>query len=132
MTLSSDDRVELIRHRITRSHETRNEAVLLFENNMYAAAVNRIYYCMFYALSALALKDGFSSGKHGQLIGWFNRNYVKTKRVDSRYSKIVTRAFNKRMDSDYEDFPEFNDNEINEMLVDADDFVTLIKLIMAE
>jgi uncharacterized protein (UPF0332 family) len=72
MTLSPEEREELVRLRLKRSRETEQEAILLFQNNRFPAAVNRIYYSMFYALSALAIYHGFQSGKHGRVIGWFN------------------------------------------------------------
>ncbi|MBD3308314.1 hypothetical protein GF339_17905 [candidate division KSB3 bacterium] len=40
--------------------------------------MNRIYYAMFYAVSALALLQGFSTSSHAQLRGYFNREFVKT------------------------------------------------------
>ncbi|HOH43482.1 MAG TPA: hypothetical protein PLZ53_10215, partial [Candidatus Hydrogenedentes bacterium] len=47
-----------------RELETRSESVLLFNNSMLPAVVNRIYYSMFYALSALAISEGFQTAKH--------------------------------------------------------------------
>jgi len=47
---------------------------------------------MYYALTALALKSGFETSKHGQLIGWFNREYIATSRIDPRFGKILRDA----------------------------------------
>jgi len=82
MTMSAEEKQTLILHRMERARATVIEARLLQENRMFAGAVNRIYYSMFYALSALAVAEGFSSGKHGQLIRWFNKKFVKTGIVD--------------------------------------------------
>jgi uncharacterized protein (UPF0332 family) len=42
------------------------------EKGKYFAAMNRIYYGLFYVVNCLALIDGFTTSKHTQLIGYFN------------------------------------------------------------
>ncbi len=127
MTLKPEERSKLVKHRLIRARETEKEALLLFKNKMFPAAVNRIYYSMFHALSALALKEGFETGKHGQLIGWFNQNHIKAGLVDTKYSKMITRSFEKRMDSDYDDFPDFLENEVKHMLDECNEFIKLME-----
>lgn len=127
MTISPEDRKALILHKMERARSTSREARLLLDGSMFPGAVNRIYYSMFYALSALAISEGFASGKHAQLIGWFNKHFVKSGAVDSRYSKIITRAFSKRMDGDYEDYNEFSEKEVMDMLLELDDFIAEIE-----
>ena len=56
---------------------------------------------MFYIISALALKNNFSTSNHSQLIGWFNKNYVKEKIVERKIGRMIYRAFKQRMKSDY-------------------------------
>jgi len=69
MTLSGDERAQLIKHRIEKSNLLKKEAVFLIDSGLYNTAVNRIYYAMYHAISALALKDSFTTSKHLQLIG---------------------------------------------------------------
>ncbi len=65
---------------ITESNKQRILGMMLnlIQHDKLAIAVNRIL-CLrsFYMLSALALKHGFSTSKHKQLIGWFNKQFVK-------------------------------------------------------
>jgi len=96
MTLTQNERAELIKHRVEKSRSLHNEALFLFNSGLYNTAVNRIYYAMYHAVSALALKDSFTTSKHLQLIGWFNREYVKTGRTDINSGKYLTRAFEMR------------------------------------
>ncbi|HPI88473.1 MAG TPA: HEPN domain-containing protein [Spirochaetota bacterium] len=113
-----------------RARATAAEARLLFKGSMFPGAVNRIYYSMFYALTALAVAEGFSSGKHGRLLGWFNKQFVKAGIIDIRYSKIIFRAFSKRMDGDYEAYSEFTETEVREMLGELDDFIAEIEKLL--
>ena len=91
MSLSREEREALVCHRIQRSRETADDANLLFDNKKYLSAVNRIYYSMHHALYALALNNNYTTGKHGQLIVWFNRTYVKNRycrqKIHSYYNK---------------------------------------------
>ena len=97
---------------------------------MLAASVNRIYYSMFYGLNALAISEGYHSGKHAQLIGWFNKNFVRTGKVDFRYAKIISHAFDKWMLGDYSDMPDFSKNEVEHMLLESKDFILMIESLL--
>ncbi len=66
---------ELVRYRLEQAKETITEAELLIGHSKYRAAVNRIYYGMFYAVSAIGIQYGFATSKHAQLIGWFNKEF---------------------------------------------------------
>ena len=75
MTLTPEEREEIVKHRIEQSLRTIEEAELLIDNLKLSAAVSRIYYSLFYIISALAVKNNFSTSKHKQLLSWFNKNY---------------------------------------------------------
>jgi len=54
MTIKDDDRNSLIHYRLEQVNETINDVQILIDNGRYRAAVNRIYYGMFYSLLALS------------------------------------------------------------------------------
>ncbi len=112
MTLNDADREELIKHRLWKAYKEINHVEFLIENNMLHVAVNRIYYGIFYALSGLALKYNFATSKHGQLIGWFNKNFVKNKKVDKKVGQSIHNAFNSRSMGDYDDWIQFSQEEV--------------------
>lgn len=91
---------ELITYRIEQAKGTIPEIEILIEKNLLSLAINRIYYGMFYMLLALSLKFGFKTSKHNQLIGWFNKEFVKTGRIEKRFGKIVNKGFEDRTDGD--------------------------------
>jgi len=115
MTLAPEERQQLITHYIEKSRKTEHEIPLLIENDQLFTAVNRIYYGIFYMLSALALKHHFSTSKHTQLLGWFNKNFVKDQKVDRKYTQYIQEAFEKRMQGDYEVLTSFSKNEVNDL-----------------
>ena len=112
MTLSEKDRQELIKHYIEKTQNTIEDIKFFIENEKLLVAINRIYYGIFYMLSALAIKHQMITSKHTQLIGWFNKNFVKENKIDRKYAKYIQEAFEKRMKSDYEVLADFSTNDV--------------------
>ncbi len=104
MIIDDKDRVELIKYRLEQAEETISDVQLLIDNDRLRYAVNRIYYGMFYALLALGLAHQFETAKHIQLIGWFNKKFIYTNLIDTKYGKIINKAFNRRTKSNYDSF----------------------------
>ena len=107
--------------------ETIELARFLAENQKLAIAVNRIYYGMYYALTALALSNGFETSKHAQLIGWFNKEFITTQKLDAKFGKILRNAFQNRTKGDYDAFISFTQEEVEIMLGEMGDFIVQIK-----
>lgn len=102
-----DNQNELVKYRIEQAKEAIKEVNILIEKNLLTLAINRIYYGMFYMLLALALKKGFKTSKHNQLIGWFNKEFVKTGIINQKFGKIINKGFEDRTDGDYGIFVQF-------------------------
>ncbi len=47
-----------------------------------------------------ALKNSLETSKHGQLIGWFNKEYISSKKADPKFGKIQRSAFQNRTKGD--------------------------------
>lgn len=114
MTLSDEERRHLTENYMNKSRATVGQVHFLIENNQLSLAISRIYYGIYYALSALSVKNGFETSKHGQLIGWFNRTYVKTETVDKKYSKWIRKAYENRTEGDYNVFSVFTEEEVGQ------------------
>jgi len=112
--MTPEEREACVAHRLDRMAETLADAQMLLDEGRLRSAVNRIYYAMFYAVGALALRDGFITGSHAQLRGWFNREYIKTGAADVLHGKAYGLAFDRRTKSDYDDEAEFETEEVEE------------------
>ena len=73
--MTPEEREAYVSHRLDRVAETLSDARMLLDEGRLRSAVNRIYYAMFYAVGALALRNDFATGSHAQLRGWFNREF---------------------------------------------------------
>ena len=127
MTIEKDDRISLISYRLEQAEETILDVKLLIDNNRFRSAINRIYYGMFYSLLALGLANKFETSKHSKLIGWFNKNFIHAGLFDSKYGKIINKAFNRRTKGDYDTYIEFEKDTVIEMYNEMQDFILEIK-----
>lgn len=125
--MNDDEKNALIEHRITRAVDSIDDVEFLIKNKKYLLAVNRIYYGMFYILSALSLKYDFSTSKHQQLIAWFNKEFIATGKIDSKYGKIIHNAYKNRATGDYDDFAEFDEEDVKNSFDEMKDFIKTIK-----
>jgi uncharacterized protein (UPF0332 family) len=125
--ITDAQRQELVRLRIEQAEHTYQLAWQLTEAKEFATAINRIYYGMFYALLALGLKNGYETSKHQQLLGWFNKEFVNTKKVSKELGKIVKKAFDRRMNADYELLPMPQADEMQSLLAEMQLFITSLK-----
>jgi uncharacterized protein (UPF0332 family) len=126
MTIDPEDKKKLIEYRINQVRETVNEADLMLQNSCFRAAVNRIYYSMFYLLLALGLKYEFSTSKHHQLIGWFNKNFIHTGKINREYGKMLRKAYQYRIKGDYEPIVSFDKETVESMFADLKEFIAEI------
>ncbi len=127
MTLSDEDRSQLVKYNIEKGKQAIEDVRFLIDSNKLYLAANRIYYGIFYMLSALALKNNFSTKNHGQLIGWFNKNFVKTSRIDRKYSNILRLSFELRSDADYDVLKIFNKEEIQQSYSEMKEIISEIE-----
>jgi len=121
------DKSLLVKYRIKRSDETLEEALLSLTNNKLNLTANRIYYAAFYIVSALAISNDFSTSKHSQLLGWFNKNIVKKGKLPKEFGKIYLNAYEIRQEGDYEDLIEFDPKVLEEKLKEITKFVSVVK-----
>ena len=74
-------------------------------------------------LLAVAVKENFETSKHQQLIGWFNKTFIKEGRLPKRFGKMVSQTFKSRQVSDYEAFVIFEEEEVMQLFNDMKDFI---------
>lgn len=127
MTIDEHDKDELISYRLEQAKDTINVVGFLIENDKLSTAINRIYYGMFYALLALGLKFNFETSKHQQLIGWFNKEFIRTELIEKKYGRILRDAFENRTSGDYDSFVVFEQADLVLLFTDMKDFIERIE-----
>jgi uncharacterized protein (UPF0332 family) len=130
--IKDNEREILIQYRLNQSEQTIVEVDKLIESKLLNVAVNRIYYGIFYSLTALAQRYGFESSKHFQLIGWLNQNFIKSGLIEVKYGKILRDAFKNRSDGDYAPFILFEKEDVLDMQSDMIAFIEKLKSFLSD
>jgi uncharacterized protein (UPF0332 family) len=130
--MQPDDLHSIVAYRIESSYSAIKETESHLENGFLSTAMNRVYYAGFYIISALAAIDGFSTAKHKQLIGYINKEYIKTGKIDPEIGKILTIAYDRRVAADYHDFVTLTKTQINEYRLRMLDFIKAVELLIKE
>jgi uncharacterized protein (UPF0332 family) len=132
MRIDDNQRIELIKYRLLEATETIQDVQLLLDNDRLRAAINRIYYGMFYSLLALGLVYEFETSKHQQLIGWFNKNFINEGLIETKYGKIINKASNRRTQGDYDSFVDFEKEIVLEMFDEMKEFIFKIEQFISQ
>lgn len=113
----------LARHRLGRARDALVEARTLFEAGRFGGAINRFYYAAFHAARALLATKRLDSARHSGVIALFQQHVVKTGVIGVDVARALPRAFEKRQNSDYEDFAEITAEEAGRVAVEVPAFV---------
>jgi uncharacterized protein (UPF0332 family) len=97
-----DSQYEEVALYIQNADEMLKVACVMLDNDFYTSAINRAYYAIFYAASALLITKGMGQSKHSQVISAFRLHFIKTGLLGVELSQIYGRAMEDRHESDYE------------------------------
>jgi uncharacterized protein (UPF0332 family) len=131
MTIPDDDRQALIALRLANAATMLEDARCLLERGSLRSAANRAYYSAFYAVSALALREGKTFRTHTGLISYLHSDFVASGRLEPKYGRVVQEAFEDRSEADYEDVPDISREQIAVRLGEMADLVQAIRRIVA-
>lgn len=127
-----DNRRELMKYRLEMARERLHSSKVLFEAGSYKDSIGRSYYAMFTAVRALLAMEGQDFSKHAGVIAYFQKEFVKTGKVDRKYSKYISQAFQIRNNTDYADFFIVSMQDAKEQYDKAKEFLEVIEKYIAE
>ena len=117
--ITDDNKTTLSKIRFEKAEKALNEAQLTLDAGAYDSSVHKSYYTILHCIRAVLVLDGFDSKNHGQVIGRFNREYVKSGVFAEDTHKLISRAYRYRERSDYEDEFEADAEVAQQQLRDA-------------
>lgn len=121
------DKETMIRLSLEKSQQALKSARLNIDNDLLTDSQNRIYYAIFYAVLALGYLDGFITGKHKELKGWFNRKYIYENKVFNHdLLKLYNRVYKDRMLYDYTVYEAPDKDKLEEDLKDTTSFINIL------
>jgi uncharacterized protein (UPF0332 family) len=128
---SDEQRQEIVKLRLENARQALADAAALLERSSFRAAVNRCYYAMYYAASALALKGNKTFHKHSGLIAFFHAEFVKPGLVSRDLGRILQKGFDNRSEADYQDVVRFTPADVESALQEAQRFVREVESYLA-
>ena len=122
------DKQALIKLRLENARATLRDAHTLYEQGSSPKSIiNRAYYAMFYAALALLVTVDKHSVKHSGVIALFDKEFVRQNIVSKEMGKMLHRAFQSRIEADYQDYSKIDHKKAAEVLESADKFVKSIE-----
>ncbi len=110
------------------AHEMIAVAILNRDSRFYSSAINRAYYAIFYATSALLVTQGISRGSHSGVLSAFRQHFIKSGQIEVEYSDIYGRILDHRHISDYDMVLSIEDEQAHADIEDAEKFVNRIQV----
>ena len=130
--MTTEEKRALIKYRLERANESVKAAQLLYENQLFIPAMNRIYYSMFYSVQALLALDEKAFSKHGQVKGYFNKEFIKSGIFPKEFGKLFNVVFEYRQKFDYIDLLIPEGELISDYLGEAQGFIDKISSFLSD
>ena len=132
MTLSDEDRDEMIKHHMEKSEKAFKTAVLLSGTDDYDAAANRAYYSIFRAEKALLLTKGILGDRHKHVHNAISEEFVKLGILSEDTNKKIKLAEKIRYIGDYSDTESVEKNQAEKIISEAGKFLGIAKELIAK
>lgn len=122
----------IIRYRIEASESALSDARDMFKQGRYSLSANRLYYSLYYIVSALLLTRGITAKTHAGLLTMFNREFVIPGVFTSNDGALYRHCLTLRQSSDYADFIIPDRADIDEILSPTIELVGRVKEFIEE
>jgi uncharacterized protein (UPF0332 family) len=124
--MTDNERYELVKYRFERCIETFNEVKVHVDNGFYRTAVNRLYYACYYGAIALLLHNKIQAQTHAGVRQMLGLHFVKTGLLTKESAKFYSQIFDKRHTGDYDDFINYEADDVLELIPYAEKLINEI------
>ena len=121
----------IIEVRLEKAREDLMTARELLSLGRLRGAVNRAYYAVYHVTTALLLTEDIERRRHSGVQSAFSHYFIKTGKVEPEYARILTAARKARESSDYSDRIELDRETAEEIVADAERFISRIERYLA-
>ncbi|GAP72458.1 hypothetical protein SAMD00024442_32_29 [Candidatus Symbiothrix dinenymphae] len=130
--MSDTERKAVIALRLENAQQTLQEAKLLMDNAYWNAAINRMYYACYYAVSALLIKNGIQAQTHAGVRQMLGLHFVKTNLLSSKNNAFYSDLFAKRHSGDYDVYIYFDKDVTVGLYPQSIEFITAIEKLIKD
>lgn len=129
--MSDDEFKDLVLYKLKRAKETIAEVEIHIQNEFWSTAVNRIYYSCYYAVTAVLISKGIEPTTHAGVRQMFGLHFIKSGLLDSSVGRFFSDIFDIRQTGDYDDFIDFDKEQVIELSNQAKNLIFQIELFLS-
>lgn len=122
-----EDRRQVVLYWWSKAEESLASARRELEAGACAFAVNRLYYALFYGVSAALLERKISFKKHSGVRAAFHREFIKTGLLDKEQGRLYDQLFEDRQEGDYLALISFNQEYVESQLIRCGEFLSELR-----
>ena len=122
-----EKKAEIVRYWWNQAQESLAAARRELAADSYNFAMNRVYCTLFYAVSTLLLEEGHRFKKHSGVRAAFNREIIKTGRMEQKYGDLYNEIFDDRQAGDYVAFTKFDASYVQEKIAACEKFLANLR-----
>lgn len=115
---------------IERAEQSIKAARQLTSAGYYDFAASRAYYAVFYAATAILLKEGLELSKHSAIISSIHQRFVKTGKLSEEQGKTLNLLFELRNIGDYGGSAHVSFKEAEQAIEVSEKFLDAIKSLL--
>lgn len=101
---------------VEKSQRNLDQAKYLADSGYWDLIVNRLYYSLFHAVTAMMMKDGIVNRTHKGTAQQFGKYYVLTEKFKKEDGRFYNRLQEKRERADYDNVFKMSEEEGNELI----------------
>ena len=116
MGLTEKPKQDLIAYRLAKANEVYQEAIDVASMNHWNLTVNRLYYSIFHAATALLLSAGNTARTHNGVIRILMKDYVRVGLLSIEDGKLISSLFNMRHTGDYDDLFDWDQSKVEPLI----------------
>ncbi|HEX3048522.1 MAG TPA: HEPN domain-containing protein [Bacillota bacterium] len=125
--MSEEQLQEAVKYWWEKAEESLASAELELKSGSKDFAVNRLYYAVFYAVSAALLERQIVFKRHTGVRAAFHQEFIKTGLLDFEWGKYYDQLFEDRQEGDYVAFFAFEEGYIKSQLELCNKFLFQLK-----
>jgi uncharacterized protein (UPF0332 family) len=123
----SENHSQVVRYWWNKAEHSIESAQRELDAGELSYAMNRIYYSVFYAVSAALLERGLSFKRHSGVRHTFHREFIKSGLIESEWAKFYDRLFEDRQEGDYMALITFEREYVEKQLIKGREFLEQIR-----
>ena len=113
------------------AEEALQSARMEYEADLFHGAINRAYYAVFYAATAVFVERGLSFRKHAGVRAAVHKELVKKDLLSVELGALYDRLFEDRQHGDYMVLTEFEADEVKDKVESAAAFLQAVRALLS-